>query len=134
MLSITSILFSKSIYKSVSIDKVTSVYDGDTFHVDIKNYPAIIGKNIAIRVKGVDTPEIRGKCKQEKELALKAKQFTKQFLLNAKSIKLKNLQRGKYFKILADVYDGKVSLSKSLIDANLGIVYNGGHKYKDWCK
>ena len=49
-------------YGTVTVSKVISVYDGDTFRVNIASLPPIVGKNIAIRVNGVDTPEIRGKC------------------------------------------------------------------------
>ena len=49
-------------YGTVTVSKVISVYDGDTFRVNIDSLPPIVGKNIAIRVNGVDTPEIRGKC------------------------------------------------------------------------
>lgn len=49
-------------YGSMFVDEVISVYDGDTFRVNIKGYPDVIGENIAIRVNGIDTPEIRGKC------------------------------------------------------------------------
>ena len=58
-------------YGTVTVSKVISVYDGDTFRVNIDSLPPIVGKNIAIRVNGVDTPEIRGKCLYEKNLALK---------------------------------------------------------------
>ena len=57
-------------YGSVTVSKVISVYDGDTFRVNIDSLPPIVGKNIPIRVNGVDTPEIRGKCQYEKNLAL----------------------------------------------------------------
>jgi len=44
------------------------------------------------------------------------------------------MHRGKYFRIVADVYvDGK-SLAESLIEANLGVPYYGMTKIKDWCK
>ena len=33
-------------YGSIRIDKLISVYDGDTFRADIDSYPPIIGKNI----------------------------------------------------------------------------------------
>jgi endonuclease YncB( thermonuclease family) len=60
-------------YGTVIVTKVISVYDGDTFRVDIDSLPPIVGKNIPIRLNGVDTPEIRGKCKYEKDLAIKAR-------------------------------------------------------------
>jgi len=64
-------------YGTVTVSKVISVYDGDTFRVDIDSLPPIVGKNIPIRVNGVDTPEIRGKCEYEKNLALKARDFVR---------------------------------------------------------
>ena len=80
-------------YGTVTVSKVISVYDGDTFRVNIDSLPPIVGKNIPIRVNGVDTPEIRGKCQYEKNLTLKARDFVRAKLANAKEIKLTNLQR-----------------------------------------
>jgi micrococcal nuclease len=40
-------------YGTVTVSKVISVYDGDTFRVNIDSLPPIVGKNIAIRVNGV---------------------------------------------------------------------------------
>jgi len=119
-------------YGTVMAEKVTSVYDGDTFRIDIKGYPDIIGKNIPIRVNQIDTPEIRGKCEQEKQLAIKAREFTKLFLTKG-SIELRNIKRGKYFRVAADVYVNNVSLGDSLIKAKLAYTYNKKKK-KSWCK
>ncbi len=44
----------------------------------------IVGKNIAIRVNEVDTPEIRGKCPYKKSLALEARDFARGKLATAK--------------------------------------------------
>ncbi len=76
----------KRIYSDIIIDEVTSIYDGDTFRVTIKNYPPVIGERISVRVLGVDTPELRGKCQKEKELARLAKQFTVKHLREGKVI------------------------------------------------
>ena len=67
-------------YGTAIVSKVISVYDGDTFRVDIDSLPPIVGKNIPIRLNGVDTPEIRGKCQYEKDLALKARDFVRKML------------------------------------------------------
>ena len=120
-------------YGSLSVSKVNSVYDGDTFRVDIDVLPPIIGKNIAIRVNGVDTPEIRGKCQYEKNLALKARDFVRAKLANAKEIKLTNLQRGKYFRVVANVLVDGVSLEQELLDNELAYEYSGGKKLS-WCR
>ena len=109
-------------YGSISIDEVTSIYDGDTFRVNINSYPKIIGHKMSVRLSNVDTPEIRGKCTQEKLLARKAKQFTVNFIRQAKSLQLRNMRKDKYFRIIADLYnqDNK-NLANELIKNNLAV-------------
>ena len=116
-------------YGSISIDEVTSIYDGDTFRVNINSH------KMSVRLSNVDTPEIRGKCTQEKLLARKAKQFTVNFIRQAKSLQLRNMRKDKYFRIIADLYnqDNK-NLANELIKNNLAVSYQGGKKLKDWCK
>jgi len=119
-------------YGTVTVSKVISVYDGDTFRVDIDSLPPIVGKNIPIRLNGVDTPEIQGKCQYEKDLALKARDFVRNKLANAKEIKLTKLQRGKYFRVVADVMIDGISLEKELLENELAYNYSGGKK-SSWC-
>jgi len=127
-------LLAKRIYPNINIDKITSIYDGDTFRGNINSYPSIIGQNMSIRINGIDTPEIRTKCKKEKQLARKAKKLTVSILRGAKVIELRNLQRGKYFRIVADVYVDDKSLGSILIANNLAVKYDGGTKVKNWCE
>jgi endonuclease YncB( thermonuclease family) len=118
--------------ENVSVTRIISVYDGDTFRVDIDELSDIVGKNIAIRILGIDTPEIKGQCEKEKQLAIKARDFTRHYLNNASSIQLSNLKRDKYFRLLADVYvDGK-SLAAALLANNLAVKYSGNKK-SSWC-
>ena len=121
-------------YGSVVVSKVTSIYDGDTFRVTLEGYPDIIGYRMGIRVNGIDTPEMRGKCQQEKDLARLAKQLTVTQLRKAKEIELRNMKRGKYFRIVADVYVDNKNLGQMLINKKLAVIYDGGHKAKDWCQ
>jgi endonuclease YncB( thermonuclease family) len=121
------------LHGTLHVSEVTSVYDGDTFRVNISGIHTLIGERIGIRVAGIDTPEMRGKCDKEKQLARKAKQYTVAFLRNAKKIELRNVKRGKYFRIVADVYADGISLTDALIHYNLGVTYDGGTKAKDWC-
>ncbi len=135
VLMIISFSFAKNNYGDIKVDEVTSIYDGDTFRVNINSYPPIIGKKMSVRLNGVDTPEMRGKCDKEKKSARKAKQFTVNFLRTCKNgLQLKNMQKGKYFRIVADVYCGDTSLAKELIKNDLAVEYFGGTKVKDWCK
>ena len=119
-------------YVTVTVSRVISVYDGDTFRVDIDSFPPIVGKNIPIRLNGVDTPEIRGKCEYEKDLAIKARDFVRNKLANATEIKLTKIQRGKYFRVVADVMVDGVSLEKELLENKLAYKYTGGKK-SSWC-
>ena len=87
---------------------------------------------MSIRANGFDAPEIKGKCESEKTAARKAKQLTVKTLRNAKVIELKNMRRGKYFRIIADVYADGVSLTKTHLTAGTARPYYGG-KRKGWC-
>ncbi|MBB1404925.1 thermonuclease family protein [Pseudoalteromonas sp. SG44-5] len=119
---------------SLTVSEVTSIYDGDTFRANISGVHSLIGERIGIRVAGVDTPEMRGKCQKEKDLARKAKQVTVEALRSAKVIELRNTKRGKYFRIVADVYVDNKSLTDILISSGLGVAYDGGTKAKNWCE
>ena len=112
--------------------EITSIYDGDTFRANIKGFPAVIGEHMSIRINGIDTPELRGKCDKEKQLARLAKQFTVERLRAAKSVVLKNIKRGKYFRLIADVYLDGVSLGEQLIKQGHAVKYIGKAK-QVWC-
>ena len=109
-------------------------YDGDTITFNLPNLHPIIGKKIAIRVNGIDTPEIRGKCDKEKYDAKQAKGMVEEFLKDAERIDLKNMGRGKYFRIVADVYADGESLAEALVDSGMAVKYDGGKKNARWCE
>ena len=115
-------------YGTLIVDEIIDIYDGDSFRCNIFSLPSIIGDNIGIRVLGVDTPEIRGKSAYEKKLARDARDFTEMLLENAFEIKLINIQRGKYFRIMASVLMDGCDLADALINANLGRKYDGGKR------
>lgn len=116
----------------IVVDELVRVYDGDTITVDINSWPSIIGKEIGVRVRGVDTPEIRGKCGYERSRARAARDFVRQHLSQARYIHLVNIERGKYFRLIADVYyDGK-NLAHVLIQNGHGRPYAGGSR-SGWC-
>ena len=120
-------------YGSVVVDEVTSIYDGDTFRANIDSFPPLIGKRMAIRINGIDTPEMRAKCIKEKNLARRAKQFSVSALRGAKVIELRDMKRGKYFRIVADVFVDSKSLGDMLLKKGFAVPYDGGTKTKDWC-
>tara|TARA_B100001013_G_scaffold319238_1_gene227995 strand:- start:749 stop:1180 length:432 start_codon:yes stop_codon:yes gene_type:complete len=119
-------------YSDVSVSRIIKVIDGDTFRADINELPDIIGKNIRIRILGINAPEINGKCAFEKELAIKARDFVQILLNNADLVVLKNLNRGNFFRLLAEVIvDGK-NLGELLVANDLAVRYQGKKK-SSWC-
>jgi len=111
-----------------------SNYDGDTIKFDLPGLHPIIGNKINIRVNGIDTPEIRGKCEQEKYSAEQAREMVADILKDAEKIDLKNMERGRYFRIAADVFADGESLADILIEAGMAVRYNGGKKTHNWCE
>ncbi len=128
----TSVAEQKSYGNFRNVEYVKN-YDGDTCTFNINQVHPIIGEKINVRVAGIDTPEIRGKCIEEKRLALKARIVVWSNLVGAKHINLLNIKRGKYFRIVADIEVDKKDLGKLLVDKGYAVVYNGGKKTKDWC-
>ncbi len=107
---------------------VASVYDGDTFKINLNCSLAIYCEKVPVRVLGVDTPEIKGKTAKEKRLAKEAKAFTKNFLSKG-PISLSNCSRDKYFRLLCDVTNAQgQNLAQELIRKDLGYEYWGGKK------
>ncbi len=107
---------------------VASVYDGDTFKINLNCSLAVYCEKVPVRVRGVDCPEIKGKTKKEKRLAQKAKAFTKDFL-QQEPISLSDCGRDKYFRLLCTVKNAQgQSLADELIRHRLGYAYDGGKK------
>lgn len=107
---------------------IASVYDGDTFKINLNCSVAVYCEKVPVRVRHVDCPEIKGKTAKEKKLAQKAKAFTKKFLSQS-PVSLSNCGRDKYFRLLCDVTNGQgENLADELIRANLGYAYEGGKK------
>lgn len=110
-------------------------YDADTVTFNIKGVHPLIGEKISVRVNGLDTPEVKGKLPCEKEAARTAQKLVQNLLKNAKVINLENVDRDKYFRVLANVIvDGK-DLTEILLKNKLGYAYHGETKKKiDWCE
>ena len=113
--------------------ELISVYDGDTFKVNLPCKEKLFCQNILVRVKGIDTPEINTKNSKEKQKALEAKTFTEQILSDGKII-LRNCTRDKYFRLLCDVFIKKgkeeINLAEELLSCGLAIQYDGKTKNK----
>lgn len=101
--------------------KVIKVYDGDTITIQSK-IPWLFRSKVykfSIRLNGIDAPEIR----TEKELAIISRDALSNKILH-KRVKLKNLKKEKYGRILCDVYYKKTRMLKH----SYAKEYHGGKK------
>ena len=55
------------------------------------------------------------------------------FLKEAEQISLTNMERGKYFRIAADVIVDGENLAEILLEAGMAVRYDGGRKIHKWC-
>ena len=115
---------------------VLSVYDGDTFTARAYIWPGHVVE-VSIRIRGIDTPEIRGKCDREKALALFVRDFVREKILNTQ-VRLKNIRLGKYAgRVIADVYypaapNRQDNLAAILLIQGYARAYDGGSR-QGWC-
>ena len=112
---------------------VLNVVDGDTIDLMV-DLGFSIHHKIRVRLYGVNTPESRTKDAAEKDLGLKAKEFTKDWLTNHKTVFIKTVvdKNEKYGRVLAEIYsDGDISnpatacLNKDIIGAGYAREYFG---------
>lgn len=125
----------KNTATSFNCVKVVSVYDGDSFFIDLPNEHPLFGKRMGVRVSGIDTPEMKTKDSCEKKKAIAAKALLEKLFKSAKRIYIVDAKKDKYFRILGTVQaDGK-DVAQELINAKLGYSYHGEKKPKrNWCK
>jgi endonuclease YncB( thermonuclease family) len=112
--------------------KVIKVYDGDTLTVAgrlvVDGRPSLSIYKFQVRLRGIDTPELKTKNAKEKELATRARDALASYVLNA-VVTLQNIEYDKYGRLLADVVasDGQ-NLSGWMLENKFAVAYDGGTK------
>ncbi len=112
--------------------ELVEVIDGDSLRVTALIWPGQKAETI-VRLRGVDTPERRGKCASERRLAEQAR-LALAGRIGSDRLTLTNVSGGKYFgRVLADVRlpDGG-DLSNFLLAHGLAVPY-GGARRLGWC-
>lgn len=130
----TADVFSKEIISHYVPATVLRVVDGDTIVVSAHIW---LGVNVEtyVRIKGIDTPEIKGKCTLEKDLAVKAKMFVEESLPVGSTVYLHSTEHDKYggrvvATVANDIYD---DIGEELIKRGLAYPYTGKVKKVSWC-
>lgn len=111
---------------------VIEVLDGDTIAVRLKVW---IGQNVEthVRLAGIDTPELRGKCAAERAKA-KAAQQTLAALLTDGKVTLYNIRLEKYAgRVLAQATNTQGDmLTEKMLNSGYARPYHGA-KRESWC-
>ena len=105
--------------------KVIRVYDSDTIWVDIDLGFGVWLRNQAIRLKGIDTPEMRG---SERHIGTVSRDRLIALLERDSFITIhttKDKQRGKYGRILGEIFieSEERSVNQILLDEGLAVEY-----------
>ncbi len=113
--------------------EVVEVVDGDTLAVRATVW---LGQavDIHVRLAGVDTPERRARCGQERDLAEEAARLTRRLVAGGEV---------RLFDVMADKYGGRVrarvetadgaDLARALLASGLARPYGGGRR-EGWCE
>eukprot|EP00435_Cladocopium_sp_Y103_P078026 s1_g1765.t1 len=107
------------------------VIDGDTVEVRARIW---LGQQVqvAVRLAGIDAPELRGKCVVERDQAEAAAAHL--LPLEGTEISLTNIANDKFGgRVRADIHHAEMgALAASLMDAGLARPYHGGRR-SSWC-
>jgi endonuclease YncB( thermonuclease family) len=115
------------------------VYDGDTFYITLNGLPPVFGDGLPIRLLNIDTPELRSRCKtpelkdEEKRLGRISRDYLIDQLQQATAIQITHLERGSFFRVVADVYVDNRWLNERMVAAGHAVgVYDNSSA--DWCQ
>ena len=114
----------------IQFAKVIKVYDGDTITVAAKlPFEASPIYRFSVRLRGIDSPEIKGATKTECELAIQARDAL-HTLLFGQIIELRRNGKEKYGRLLADIYYKEIHVNQWMVENGHAVCYDGGKKYE----
>ena len=107
--------------------KITKVVDGDTVDVDIDLGFGMTYKKQRVRLMGIDTPESRTRDLVEKLFGKASKKHLKDLLCDGQ-VSLVSHDKGKFGRILGELYVNGESINQKMIDDHHAVDYGGGNK------
>ena len=111
---------------------VLLVTDGDTFRARVEIWPGIETVT-AVRLRGIDTPELRGKCQAEKDKAIAARERLRTLLSEGKVL-LFHVEPDKFAgRVDATVVVNDREIAPILVAEGLARPYTGGTR-QGWCQ
>ena len=109
--------------------KLVKVVDGDTIDVDIDLGFGVWLRKQRIRLYGIDTPESRTRDLEEKKYGLAAKSFLVKWSgAGELTIKTHKDAKGKFGRILGELWTFKTNINQKMIDEHHAVKYHGQSK------
>ncbi|MEM1316831.1 MAG: thermonuclease family protein [Pseudomonadota bacterium] len=122
----------RTIYAGPIPATVVKVRDGDSVDVIAHVWPGH-DVRVSIRLRGIDAPELRARCDEERIKAISARDRLQALLASGKA-RLRDVSGGKYFgRVLSriEAMDGR-DVQSALLSEGLVRPYRGG-KRESWC-
>jgi endonuclease YncB( thermonuclease family) len=111
---------------------VLTVLDGDTFEARVHVWPGL-AVTTKVRLRGIDTPELRARCAEERVKAEAAREALRRLLAEGQ-VDVRQVSVDKYGgRVVADASTRTTpSVAQALIKAGLAREYAGARR-ESWC-
>jgi len=112
--------------------EVLRVVDGDTFEARVNLWPGL-DITTRVRLRGIDTPELKARCNDERIKAEAARDALRA-ILDQGEVGIMHVTLDKYGgRVVADASTRATpNVSSALLNAGMGRRYSGGHR-DGWC-
>jgi endonuclease YncB( thermonuclease family) len=123
---------SQSEIRSAHPAEVLRVIDGDTFEAQVNLWPGL-AITTRVRLRGIDAPELKARCNDERIKAEAARDALRA-ILDQGEVGISRVTLDKYGgRVVADASTQRTAdVSAALLDAGLARRYGGGHR-DGWC-
>jgi endonuclease YncB( thermonuclease family) len=121
-----------SMLRAVHPAEVTRVLDGDTFEARVNLWPGL-EITTRVRLRGIDAPELKARCNEERVKAEAARDALRA-ILDQGEVGIGHVTLDKYGgRVVADASTQSTpDVSAALLDAGMARRYAGGHR-DGWC-
>lgn len=110
--------------------RVVRLIDGDTFVAEAFVWPGH-AVTVAVRIRGIDAPELRGRCEAERRAARRARAALGR-LLGRGPVTVRNIGGDKYYgRVLADVSaGGEGDVAGAMLRLGMARAYRGKARHQ----
>ncbi|MFL5097788.1 MAG: thermonuclease family protein [Xanthobacteraceae bacterium] len=118
--------------KGIYAAEVLRVLDGDTFEARVHLWPGL-DITTKVRLRGIDAPEMKARCREERNLAEAARDALAAILAEGK-LTVTHVDLDKYGgRVVADAATTRTKdVSQALLAQGLARLYSGGRR-QGWC-